>query len=781
MRDRSKWLYAILLGAILLTGFMLRVQHLDGRSPSSIIGGDALEYRRLAEFFLDPEQAPPGNRFPGFSFLLVVLFSILPFSHDAILVWTSMSLGMVFLVVYFVLAQRLLGRVYALVVTAAVAVHNDIAANAHRGLSEEIFLVSFFTLLLLFMHVRKKAVVPWWMYGVLGLMGGWMALIRPDSGFVAVPLFLSLLYRETKKNGFITGFVKTVPVLVLPFLFPSAGQWYMESLGVQNLQMRAGRASLWVEFLLGRMPYDYMFYKETHHFKGWFLGLHSLPQIALMTLQSSVRNALGLGEALGGQIVLLVGLVGMGMYIHKRKDLVLPLAVPLVVGPQWVLVSILPEVDVFRYNIRALPLLMFFVLLGIRDISTWVQDKFGRELNPKFANIAIPIAVSGVIFIPNLLPFSLFDFARPYTAPLYKARTEYLPQSRRIHPALVSVWDQLLQQKISVADAEKQIERLLTEHEAYAPTHFTLGLLALQQKKRDAAIVHLEQALEIVPFFAEAGVWLAEVYTLQGQGDDALVVLDRVSHFRPDYPPIFFLKGNLLLSKQDYAGARQAYETYVELNHYQHRRALTRERRLLLRRGNKNQAQMAESAMENLDLEKAGLVTPYLWNYLSLDLKGLRFPKPMDQVAYYNMGLAYLRTGQLQAAEARWLAMTQLAPEYPAPWVNLGLMYAQEGQYERAEDILQRGLNNKRDSVSLLEASAYIYSLQRKREQAANCLQRILALEPDNLPVEEMVAILDKTEAGAELPIYPAGFDYRPAEIALPMTRVSLSSAEYGR
>jgi hypothetical protein len=127
----------------------------------------------------------------------------------------------------------------------------------------------------------------------------------------------------------------------------------MEARGIQAYGARAGRAYLQMEFMLGRMPYEYGFYIETS-LKEWLFDHHSLGGLVTMIFKSSVRTALALGERLWGQLFTLFSLLGMVVYIRTRKEFVLPILVPLVILPQWILMSIYNDNDLFRYNIRTL-------------------------------------------------------------------------------------------------------------------------------------------------------------------------------------------------------------------------------------------------------------------------------------------------------------------------------------------------------------------------------------------------------------------------------------------
>ena len=298
MRDEVSSLRAsVVLAFILVVGGYLRWLPLDGVSFGSLVVGDTLEYQRLALFFLDTDLSPPGNRFPGFAFLLAGLFYAMPFSHDAIQIVASLSFGIATIALTYVLAAGLGSRSIGLTVAALVAAQSQMVHNSHRGLTEELFLVLFLSLLIMYRHARTQQVLDWRWYSALGVLGGAMALVRPDSAYAVVPIFLTCMWRE-KHHGWHHA-VKTLPVVVLPFALPALSQSWMEGLGIQNMNMRAGRGILWMEFMIGRMPYEYMFYKETH-VRDWLFGHHTLAQLAVLGVKSSVRNLLALGEALWG-------------------------------------------------------------------------------------------------------------------------------------------------------------------------------------------------------------------------------------------------------------------------------------------------------------------------------------------------------------------------------------------------------------------------------------------------------------------------------------------------
>ena len=698
----ERLLHYVAFAAILTLGVYLRVAPIAGTTPEQIItGGDAREYIQLAEFFLDPDLVPPGNKFPGYSFLLVALFVVMPFSHEAISVATCLVLSVVSLGMSWLLAKRVVGSRAGLIVTALVATHPGIVHNAHRGLSEELFLVLFLTILLLYLVLRDRASVPLTAYAVLAGLGGYMSVVRPDAAYAMIPIAGMLLWGEKSRTGrLVPALAKVAPILILPFLLPKLSQAWMMSLGVQDLDLRVGRAGVWMEFMIGRMPYQYMFYKERTTAE-WFLGHHTYFELVVIAVKSVVRNLLALGKQVGGQVALLLATAGALIYLRQRREWALPLAVPLAMLLQWGLMALWPDVDVMRYNFRIVPLVFLFLVFGADEIASWL----GRQL-PAGERMKqwLPAIVLVVALFPALLPFSLYEHVRPMVDILMRERTEFLPKVSQVHADLTSTWTQMASQRLSLEDATAAVRELRERHSEYAPTHFVLGVLYLQQGQRVAAIASLEQAVETIPFFAEAAVLLAELYYMEERREDALLLLERTQSLRTDYPLIVLLRGHLKASGNDANGARAAYEEYIRLNEYQHDRAFVRNERVLKRLGDTQQQDQLRQFRDTLQADARGLTSPFVWSYLSLDLDGIAMPRPADQTLYFNLGVCDLLAGDNEAAQRHWTTMTRLVPNYADAWANLGILQASQGRHDQARENWQQALALEPDHALVLQA-----------------------------------------------------------------------------
>ena len=746
---------------LLLVAMWLRLDELASLYPDAIqLGGDSLEYLLFTNFLLGEFKGVPPNRFPGMPLLLAPLFWLLSsYPKEFVQVWTVLLLGMAELALLYRLARHLVGRWPAIVVLAMASVQPDIVSNAARGLAEEGFMVLFLIFIIMYLRIRRTDSVGPAFYLLMGIVAGWMALTRSDGAYVAVPVFATVACLQVRRSGVSWALVATVPILLLPFALPALAQSAMEARGIEAYGARAGRAYLQMEFMLGRMPYEYGLYKETT-LKQWLFDHHSLGGLVTMICKSSVRTALALGERLWGQLFTLFSLFGIAIYIRTRKEIVLPLLVPLVILPQWVLMAIYHDSDLFRYNIRALPLLMLFAVLGFKAAGRVICDRvvFLDRLQGRETAMAIALAC-GVLLI-DLLPFSVYRVVLPYVAPT-QIHSEFLPKSREVHPQLVEAWEAVVRREQSTDETRQRVELLRRQHEHYAPTHYVLGLLDLKDGRIDDAIGHFNVATDIVPYFAEAGCWIVEIEILQGHFDRASSRLEDLERLRSDYPLVHLFRGYLSLNDGDWKEATSALRRYEAGNRYQLRRAVNRNLRILIRQGRDAEFLEEEKKLKDVTMPSSGMITQLAWDFLEKDLAGAGNTRlPDDRNLYYNLGWLYAQSGDLGQAEQAWATMNELTPQHVSSWVNRGLLYARREQTDRALSVLLEGAQHIPGDARILTLAAGILEVMGRRDQAEQILTDI---DTSNLARVDEIPQIDSDR-------------WSPPEIVLPMTGVKSSA-----
>ena len=594
----------------------------------------------------------------------------------------------------YVLAAAVLGRGIGVGVAALAAVQPGLVDNAHRGLSDELFLTSLLLLLIAFLRIKPSSEIGWGPYGLLGLVGGVAALVRPDGAYVFLPIFVMFVWRERRQG--LSKLARTLPVLVIPLALPFFSGMWTETLGFQSMNLRLGRVILWMEFMVGRMPFSYCLYKETH-VNEWLLAYHTFGELVTLGLKSSIRNLLALGEAIWGQAALLLALLGIVAYVRRHREWALPLAIPLAVLPQWGIIALWAEEDVQRYATHVVPLLLIFLALGARQLAAWISARL--TVDAPMTRL-LPIGIVLLFLSPALLPYSLYTHVRP-TVDILMTERQYLPKSREIHAELVAIWTELAAGPVPLSEPIRRVAKLRARHDAYAPTHFMLGVLHNNQGQRIAAIKSLERALEIVPFFAEAAVLLAEIYTMEDRREEALTLIRQTAILRSDYPLIELMRGHLHIMAGDVHRARTAYMEYLRLNRYQHERAFMRNERVAKREGmDTAKLQQARAA---LTTEEGGLTSRFLWGYLGLGLDGIDLAPPSDQTVYLNLGACDRIAGDVNAALYHWMAMTRLTPANAEAWANLGTLQAELGHHDQARTSWVQALAAAPDHAIALE------------------------------------------------------------------------------
>jgi tetratricopeptide (TPR) repeat protein len=162
--------------------------------------------------------------------------------------------------------------------------------------------------------------------------------------------------------------------------------------------------------------------------------------------------------------------------------------------------------------------------------------------------------------------------------------------------------------------------------------------------------------------------------------------------------------------------------------------------------------------------------------------------KKEDWQRWNDYGIGLFLQGDLKAAAAAFLKVTEADPNNPDGWVNIGRVAVQEGDVERAREVLKRALaidpklarahyfyarvlrtdgdydgalqhlktvlaQYPKDRVVLNEAGRILF-LQRKFKDATDQLQQVIAIDPEDLQANYNLALcyrgLGKNELAAD-------------------------------
>jgi len=199
-----------------------------------------------------------------------------------------------------------------------------------------------------------------------------------------------------------------------------------------------------------------------------------------------------------------------------------------------------------------------------------------------------------------------------------------------------------------------------------------LGALRLEQRRPEAAIALIRQAIAEQPNYIRAHRSLARALSAQGRGSEALAVLDRALEicavpveYRPDEAGVRSDRAALLAAAGRLGEAEQEYRRALDLN----------PRRIEPRMG-------LGSVLGRLGRPREAE---------SMLLQVLA-QEPERLEAQVDLGNVLVALGRGPEAEARFRRAAELDPLRPEPWFALAHLALREGRVARARDLLEECL-----------------------------------------------------------------------------------------
>ena len=611
------------------------------------------------------------------------------------------------------------------------------ATNSARGTTEELYAVGLLIVILLFLRLRGRFQVSHWEYAVLGTSLGCLILIRQDGILLIAPIFVACFVKERIEKGSLSAVLDSGLLLAIPLLTIVGSGWYQELYEIKSSFWRGARSYFWFDFFRGRMPWEYMFYAKINLFDWWF-GYHTFAEMLWIGLKSTVRTVMAIGQSLWGFHVLCLAILGAAHYLRKERDLVLLLAIPLSLIPQLLWSVFSSNEDAFRYTVRVLPLVIVLAVLGARIVVD-VVPTLCKEIGTRRPSTRLAVSVlTAAVLVLTVIPGSAYGRILPYVS--YEKLEKCHSLNTGIHNRLVEAWNLFRSGVLDSSETQKRLELLLAEQPLYAPTYYASGMVSLANGSLSDAELRLEEALDIVPYFAEAGMFLAEVYLLQKREKDAAGLLARLTKKRPDYPVLHLQYANVLQAANTPAQAIREYELFFEQNKYNSCESLSRMERIFRRSGAVDRAEAAKRQRLRIEGADFVLTTPILWQYQELDLKGLKIPMPFDRYACQNLGLLFAQAGRYAEATECWKAATIYAPSSVSSWINLAVTLVDTGDLEKAELALRSGIQTNPNVAALWLALAKVSSLKGSMTNARTCYEKAVELDPQNSTAKEILA-----------------------------------------
>lgn len=151
-----------------------------------------------------------------------------------------------------------------------------------------------------------------------------------------------------------------------------------------------------------------------------------------------------------------------------------------------------------------------------------------------------------------------------YDLALEQAQTAFRLNPRNIQA--VRILGEALLRKHEIAKAKQVYDAILNQIPNDAPSHYSLGLIAREDKDWKGALVHFEQALEGNPGFVQALTQIATIYVIRGEADLARKRVLRQIQSVPDNPLMYNLLGGMWIQAKGMDKAEAAFKRAIELN-----------------------------------------------------------------------------------------------------------------------------------------------------------------------------------------------------------------------
>ena len=154
-------------------------------------------------------------------------------------------------------------------------------------------------------------------------------------------------------------------------------------------------------------------------------------------------------------------------------------------------------------------------------------------------------------------------------ASLYKRNGNALEASKQMEmsyqlaPKNIQIIEQLAQSYMSINDADKSelaVQRFIELGGDMARGSYYLGLISQSRNQHEQAVAHFTQSLDAKPGAVEPMSGKVRSLIAQDKKKQALAWLTKVAEKLKDNAVAYNLKGELLLSDKDYAGAIAAFE-----------------------------------------------------------------------------------------------------------------------------------------------------------------------------------------------------------------------------
>ncbi len=307
------------------------------------------------------------------------------------------------------------------------------------------------------------------------------------------------------------------------------------------------------------------------------------------------------------------------------------------------------------------------------------------------------------------------------------------------------------------------LDTVSSQNPDQAMVYFVQALLAAQLDKQELAETKAMQSLKVQPGWDKALMLQAQLSMASGRFDKAIAVLENAVQKFPDDIKIKKMLAQVLIKDKRYDRAIAVYQSLVKANPKEHDSLMS----LGVVYLQQDKFDEAEEAFEKLldDPEWRAQATYYLGKIAEqqddVDQALAWYDKVKDERLGLEAGAASVallgKERKFAQAEQR---LETLAKKYPSQKIRVLLLHSEllnrQGDYQKAFDLLSKGLLDAPDDKNLLYSRALMAEHIGKLDVLEADLKKIIAKHPDNAEALNALGytLTDKTQRYQEAEAY---------------------------
>jgi len=303
-----------------------------------------------------------------------------------------------------------------------------------------------------------------------------------------------------------------------------------------------------------------------------------------------------------------------------------------------------------------------------------------------------------------------------------------------------------------------------------------LGEDLLHKGRVEAAIIHLQSALQIKPDYANAHYNLAIALRQKGRVDEAIAQYQKALRTRPDYADAHYNLALALWQKGRVEEAITHYQKFLQFKpgyaeaHYNLAEALQRKGRVeeAITQYQKFLQFKPDYAEAHKNLAEALLQRGRVEEAITQYQKFLEI-KPDNADAHNNLGIALFQRGKVDEAMAQYQNALQIKPDYADAHNNLGLALFQQGKVDEAMAQYQNALQINPDHEDAHVNLGNVLRQTGRVDEAITHFQRALQIKPDDANAHNDLgtALLEKGRIKEAITHLQKALEIKPADPAI--------------